>query len=193
MEKAIQKLPENYREIELIDLQKNRKQSIIVNGLAVVICLTMFFLMSIRINIFDWFDSLNESQMIIRLVVVSVGYFAYIIAHELTHGVTMKLMGGKQVKYGFTGLYAFAGSEEDYFSRKPYMCIAMAPVVVWGIIFLVLQLALGESWLWVIYFLQMGNLGGAAGDLYVTFKMLKMPDSVYVKDTGVNMTVYDRQ
>ena len=192
MEKALQKLPQEYRQIEIIDLQKNKKQALLVNGLAAAIMVVMMFGMNAKISFIDWLDSLEGSQPIVRMIVVAVAYVLYIIAHELTHGITMKLMGGKMVKYGFTGLYAFAGSEKDYFNRKPYICIALAPVVVWGIIFLVLQLVLPFSWAWVIYFLQMGNISGAAGDLYVTARMLRMPDTVYVMDTGVNMTVYDK-
>ena len=102
----------------------------------------------------------------------------------------MKCMGGKQVKYGFTGMYAFAGSSKDYFPKRQYICIALAPVVLWGIIFAVLQLCLRE-WEWAVWFLQIMNIGGAAGDIYVTARVAGMSKTIFVMDTGVNMTVYD--
>lgn len=40
--------------------------------------------------------------------------------------------------------------------------------------------------------LQAGNIGGAAGDIYVTARLWKEPDTVRVRDTGVDVTVYDR-
>ena len=102
----------------------------------------------------------------------------------------MKAAGGKQVKYGFTGMYAFAGSSKDYFPKRQYICIALAPVVLWGIILAVLQIFL-HGWEWVVWFLQIMNIGGASGDIYVTARVAAMPKTILVMDTGVNMTVYD--
>ncbi|MGX8688621.1 MAG: DUF3267 domain-containing protein, partial [bacterium] len=87
---------------------------------------------------------------------------------ELTHAAVMKAVGGKEVKFGFTGLYAFAGSTVDYFDKSSYRCIALAPLILWGIIFGILTFILPESWFWVAWLLQAGNVGGAAGDVYVT-------------------------
>ena len=59
-----------------------------------------------------------------------VGYIAYIILHGLTHGAAMQLLGGIKVQFGFTGLYAYAGSESDYFGKIAYRIIALAPLTV---------------------------------------------------------------
>ena len=44
----------------------------------------------------------------------------------------------------------------------------------------------------MVWFLQAGNIGGAAGDVYVTARLWKLPETLLVRDTGVDMTVYDR-
>ena len=103
----------------------------------------------------------------------------------------MKGFGAKKVKFGFTGLYAYAGSN-DYFYKKPYITIALAPVVFWGLVLLVLNCLADKFWFWNIYFIQVGNLAGAAGDIYVTCKLLKMPSNILIRDTGVAMEVYGR-
>ena len=41
-------------------------------------------------------------------------------------------------------------------------------------------------------FLQIGNLSGAAGDLFVTVKFAGMPKDILVQDSGVSMAVYSR-
>jgi hypothetical protein len=64
-------------------------------------------------------------------------------------------------------------------------------VVVWGIVFLVLNILI-PSWFWVIWFWQLGNISGAAGDFYVAYLTSKLPDTIRVKDTGVSMTIYDK-
>ena len=101
------------------------------------------------------------------------------------------MRGGKQIKYGFTGLYAYAGSDVDYYDKKSYIMIALAPVIVWDFVFTVL-LILVPSWFGVFYLWQIGNISGACGDLFVTFKTLRRADTILVKDTGVSMTYYDK-
>ena len=187
---AIQQLPENCEIAKELDLQKDKKTALKVNGLAVLLTVVMWGLGYLihPLNI-DLESEADLKLFIIKCVVLCVGYVVYIILHEFTHGMAMKHFGGKQVKYGFTGLYAFAGSEQDYFDRYSYLRITLAPIVIWGIIFLILNILI-PSWFWVIYFWQIGNVSGAAGDLYVATLTSKMPETLRVRDTGVSMTMY---
>ena len=187
---AIQQLPENYEIAKELDLQKDKKTALKVNGLAVLLTVVMWGLGYLihPLNI-DLESEADLKLFIIKCVVLCVGYVVYIILHEFTHGMAMKHFGGKQVKYGFTGLYAFAGSEQDYFDRYSYLRITLAPIVIWGIIFLIFNILI-PSWFWVIYFWQIGNVSGAAGDLYVATLTSKMPETLRVRDTGVSMTMY---
>ena len=191
---AIQKLPENYETSLELNLQKDKKTALKVNGLAVGLT---FILMLIGIAIhplnFDLDTDEAFKSFIIKMIVISISYIAYIILHEFTHGIAMKHYGGMKVQYGFTGLYAYAGSRDDYFDRYAYIRIALAPLVIWGIVFLILNIVLPKDWFWVIYFLQIGNISGAAGDIFVSWKVSKMPETLYVRDTGIDMTIYDRK
>ena len=191
---AIQKVPENYEPSLELNLQKDKKTALKVNGLAVGLT---FILMLIGIVIhplnFNFATDEDFKSFIIKMIVISISYIAYIILHEFTHGMAMKHYGGQKVQYGFTGMYAYAGSKEDYFDRYAYIRIALAPLVIWGIVFLVLNIVIPKDWFWVIYFLQIGNISGAAGDLFVSWKVSKMPETLYVRDTGIDMTIYDRK
>ena len=104
----------------------------------------------------------------------------------------MKICGTDKVKYGFTGIYAFAGSD-DYYTKKSYIFIALAPVVVWGVILAVINAFVSETWFWIVYIIQISNISGAAGDLYVTVKFLKFPDDILVHDNGVSMEVFSKE
>lgn len=68
--------------------------------------------------------------------------------------------------------------------------VALAPVVLWGIVLLIINLLVSDEWIWIVYLIQITNISGAAGDFYVTAKFLKMPEDILVKDRGVSMTVY---
>ena len=188
-------LPENYGSILEIDLQKDHKTALLVNLIAVlimfVLAIPMHFFISIR-TLFDLETSGSSNTFFLRLGTLLIGYIIYIIAHEATHGVAMRLFGAQHVQFGFTGMYAYAGSKDDYFDKHAYLRIALAPLIFWGIIFTALCIAVPRSWFWVFYLLQIGNVSGAAGDLYVSYRICKLPADILVKDTGVNMTVYAR-
>lgn len=188
--KAKQSLPEGYGQIFSVNLQKDKKMALWINLAALAIALVLGVPMHFAVSFFTLFDmSQGLGVYLLRFVVLIVSSVAYIILHELVHGVTMKYFGAKRVKYGFTGLYAFAGSD-DYYDKKSYLAIAMAPVVVFFVLFAILCPLVPRDWFWVVYFLQLTNLSGAAGDFYVTFKFSKMPKDILVRDSGVGMTVY---
>jgi len=89
-------------------------------------------------------------------------------------------------------MYAFAGSN-DYYAKKPYIFIALAPVVLWGVVIALVNPFVSAYWFWVVYLLQVINLSGAAGDLFVTVKFSRLPKDILVKDHGVGMTVYSKE
>lgn len=183
-------LPEGYREILAVDLQKNKKLAIGVNVAAFAVAIVMIVAAAFFVPLSTLFDmSEGIGLYFIRMGVLMVGLVAYIVLHELVHGVTMRLCGTKKIKYGFTGLYAFAGSS-DYYSKKAYILIALAPVAFWGVVLVVLSVLLPQGWFWVVYMIQISNISGAAGDFYVTLRFMRLPDDILVKDYGVGMTVY---
>lgn len=191
--KAVENLPEGYREIYYIDLQKNKIMAIIVNGLALVIAVLLAGLMDFIVP----FDTMVNVEDEVRTVLIKFGVLIgsiiiYMVLHELVHGIAMKICGTKKVKYGFTGMYAFAGSE-DFYDKKAYIFIALAPVVFWGIVLAVVNLIVPIDWFWIIYLIQIVNLSGAAGDLFVSVKFSRMPKDILIEDYGVGMTVYSKQ
>lgn len=190
--KAVEILPDGYREIYAIDLQKDKKMAVIVNLIAVIIGVLMAVPMHFVVPIFSLFSM--EAGMLnymLRFGALLVFLVLYMVLHELVHGIAMKLCGTKKVKYGFTGLYAFAGST-DFYGKKAYIFIALAPVILWGIVLAVINPLVSAEWFWVIYLIQITNLSGAAGDLFVTVKFSRLPSDILIQDYGVGMHVYSK-
>ena len=189
-----QTLPENYRELLSIDLQKDKKTALLVNmaaaGAMVVLALIGLLLVPFR-TLLDF--SQGFGPYFLRLGALLAGMFAYIVLHELTHAAVMKAYGAKKLRFGFTGMYAYAGSEADYFAKRPYRHIALAPLVLWALIFGLLSALVPQEWFWVVWILQIANVSGAAGDVYVTLRLLRLPRDLLVRDTGVAMTVYSAE
>lgn len=188
--KALQQLPAGYREIYSINLQKDWKMSLLVSFLALLITAALAVPMHFKVSVLTLFDmSGGTTAYYIRTGTMLALLFLYMIFHEAVHGIAMKICGTKKVKYGFTGLYAYTASD-CYYSKKPYLFIALAPVVFWGVVLAAVNPFVPRSWFWVIYLIQICNLSGAAGDLLVTFKFAHMPQDILVRDYGVGMRVY---
>lgn len=191
--KSLRELPTSYREIFSVNLQKDKKIAVLINVAALLIAVIMVVPMNFYIPISTLFDfSQGIKIYFVRFIVLMVSYVAYLILHEAVHGVAMKICGTKKVKYGFTGLYAYAGSD-DFYDKKSYIFIALAPVVLWGVVLAVINCFVPETWFWVVYFIQIGNISGAAGDIYVTAKFSKLPKDILITDCGVGMTVYSAE
>lgn len=191
--KAVETLPEGYREFYSIDLQKNKKMSLLVNLLAIIIAVLLLVPMNFLVPISSLFVmDKGLGNYVIRFIALIVLMIAYMVLHELTHGVAMKICGTKKVKYGFTGLYAFAVSD-DYYGKKAYIFIALAPVVLWGLVIAIINPFVSLEWFWVVYTLQIINLSGAAGDLFVTIKFSGFPKDILIRDYGVGMTVFSKE
>lgn len=188
--KAIGVLPEDYGEIYSLNLQKDKRAAIIVNLLALAIAAVMAVSMNFFVPVTSVFDmSGGIVRYFLRLAALIVLMVLYMVLHELVHGIAMKLCGTKRVKYGFTGLYAFAGSE-DYYDKKSYIFIALAPIVLWGTVLAAVNFFVPTEWFWIVYMIQLINISGAAGDLFAAVKFSRMPKNILIQDSGVSTRVF---
>lgn len=193
MKKDLMYLPEGYTLSKEIDLQKDKKAAIIVNVMAVVIMAAMVIL-GMFISSESFFYEKEISIDLFMLLVVIIAVIIYMLLHEAVHGVFIKLFCGHNPQIGAKlPLYLFAGQKDAYFSKWRFCIIALSPVVIWGIVLLGLNILLPQ-YFWAVYFIQAINIGGAAGDYYVTYILLsKMPKDVLVNDDGLSMRFYTKK
>ncbi len=183
--------PENYRVIYTLDV-KNKKLALLLNVLALLIAVIMVIIASLYIPLDTLFETAEMDSLIMKCTVLIVGLIVYLVLHELVHGLFMKLFSDAKVRFGFTGLVAYAASD-GYFHKKAYLVIALAPVVIWGVVLLAANLMVSASWFWVVYTLQICNIAGAAGDVFITLKLLSMPSTILIHDVGTTMAIYVRE
>ena len=191
--KSYTTLPEGYREIYALDMHEDKKLAVWVNllslAIAAVFAVPMLFVV-------PWWATFDVTDGIsgywVKFAAMLGLTLLYLVLHELVHGIAMRICGTKKIRYGFKGVYAFAASD-DYYRKKPYVFIALAPVVLWGIVLAIVTPFVPASWFWVVYFVQIMNLSGAAGDLYVTVRFSRMPRDILIRDSGVGMVVYAKE
>lgn len=188
--KSVKELPGNYEEVLGIDLAGNKKLAGVVSLMALAIAAVAVTVGCLRVSLLSLFDMTGGlGKYLMRFGILIAGMLVYILLHEAVHGVFMYLFSSEKPFFGISPMYAYAGSRA-YFGKTAYLTIALSPVVFWGIALGVVGEFVSQEWFWVVYAVQVINLSGAAGDLYVFFRFLRLPREILVKDTGVAMTVY---
>lgn len=182
--KRTETLPENYELIHTIDLEKNKSLFIFIQVFSLLLAVGTFCV-GLTMQSITYVLDFGPIQWLICAGLSIL----YLIAHEMVHGVAMKIVGTKKVKYGFVGTYAYAGGD-DYYARGPYIFIALAPVVLYAVIFTILGFVVPAQWFWIVWLLQITNIAGAAGDIYVTWKCLRLPKDILIKDAGTSMQIF---
>lgn len=188
MEDAL-RLPKEYHEILRIDPQKDRKRAHIVNALSSVITVVLLMLGHRIVPLTLVFTADNPALIAVRLLTIAAGAILCLLLHEPIHGIFMEKLSSIRTKYGFTGICAYAESEA-FFYKRSYLIILLAPAVIWGIILTLFCVVMPDSVFWVAFMGQVANLASAAGDLYIAWIVLRMPDGVLVQDMGTSLAVY---
>ena len=179
--------PAGYRQIGAMDFVHNRSQlkTVAFYSLAATVVMAALGLILrpfgptwafMRANGWTW-------------PLLAVMYLGYISLHELTHGVLMHALSGVKPRYGFTLCYAYAGSSA-FFDKFSHNLIALAPLALWGVVLAVLERSLPAEWFWLLYFIQISNVSGSAGDVYCVVRLLRMPKDILVQDAGTRMRIF---
>ena len=179
-------LPTDYRLVFRLDLIHNKKQLRLITALSLGLLALLILPAALTRSLGDTFAQLWP----VKVMGLAAGIILYIPLHELVHALFMKLFGCEKVRFGFKLMYAYAGCDE-FFYKWPYLIIALAPVVLWGGVLWALACLL-PGWFWVVYGVQLLNLSGAAGDIYVTCRLIRRSPSCLVRDSGTAMLVFEK-
>ena len=135
-----------------------------------------------------WSEAFDEG-VFAGLFVWLISMLAYIVLHELTHGLAYKALTKEKLAFGMSWSCASCGVPDIFTYRKTTMISVLAPFVVFTVVLLPLTV-----WLYFVNplaylgsaFLLGLHLGGCSGDLFV-FGLLvcKFKDKrTLVRDTG---------
>lgn len=124
------------------------------------------------------------------LIINVIGYFLILPIHEVVHALAFLFWGGKPYFGTKLPLALYCGAKNQLFHRNQYLVIGLAPLVVLtiaGIIFTLLNPVLASYTL----FASLGNVSGAAGDVWTVARLLRYPKSVLVEDTEAGYRVWE--
>lgn len=193
MNTSTQTLPHGYTQTGEVNLKKDKRLAIVLNILAFLIFILIFYLLSLfgamlRSGTTNISGSISAGAMILL-----IGLTVFIlIVHELIHGFFFWLFSRSRPVFALRPLYAYAGAPGWYFPKRQYAITALGPLVIIGAVGLLLMLLAPVSWLLTISFLVALNTGGAIGDIFVFFRLLKSSPTTFANDTGDVVTFFER-
>lgn len=189
-------LGEDYEKICEIDVGSTKTSVLLtVASLVVIVAIVLPLLLTVYDGFF------NHTTFVERIISLGVMLFvliAYIILHELLHGIVYKAATKEKLVFGLTLTFAYCGVPNIYVARKYSLVACAAPLVVFGVIF-VLTTVLFTVYLSIWYgFLAMiltaFHFGGCVGDIYVILLLLFVHrNTEYVKDNGTKQEFFAKR
>ena len=180
-----------YKECTRIDLVKNKKEALLVNiyGIIIMVVMAVFIPLLIMGGIIEF----NlETTFPIFFIVLLISLILYIPLHEIVHGIVLKKYTDEKLSFGWKLVYAYCGSKEAVVDRKEYYAVALAPLLVFSVVFISLMV-LNPSLSLVWYVMEIMNVSGSVGDIYVSIKLRKEKSrDILITDSGTDMSFWSR-
>lgn len=181
-------LPENYRLVKTVDA-KSTKVSLLLTLGSLVLTAALVVLAYVLIRP----KNFAEEYSFLRNILFCVTMFAYIVLHELVHGIAYKLLTKQKLTFGLTLTVAYCGVPDIYVYRRTALIALLAPFVVFDIAFLLPAFLLPNQWdAFYAAVIFAFHFGGCVGDLYDTFLYLfrfRDPQTL-MRDTGPAQSFY---
>lgn len=188
-------LPEKYLKAKYINA-KDVKLGIIFNLIALAVLAAVIAVAAIPLYIgnVDVLD-LDVIPTLIAMAVFMLAMIAYIVLHEIVHGIAYKRLTGEKLTFGMSWSCAYCGVPNIYTYRRTALIALVSPLIVFTLILIPLTVALyfTEPLYYMLSAFILGlHLGGCSGDIYCTLLFLFKfkDDRVLMRDTGPEQYFY---
>jgi hypothetical protein len=194
----ITELPADYHEVK--HLTANSLQAQVLLNLAALIPLYLMILFMNRWLAFvRSVRGANEGgDAAFDIIIVFVTLFGVLLLHEWLHGLAISWYGHR-ARYGAKALalgpikipaMLYATTDNGLFRRHEFIVIALAPLVVITLLGMVLGFFVPDRWHFYLALFVALNAGGAIGDMWMTWVVLRYPASALVRDEADSISVY---
>ena len=181
-------LPQGYEAAFTVDAE-SRKTAVLMNVFALVITAILIATSYFLIKPTGFIDNFRISRYFIVIGVL----IAYIVLHELVHGIAYKYLTKQKLKFGITFSAAYCGVPDIYVYRNTALVSLLAPLTVFSVLFILSAVFLKNEWdKFYALILFSVHFGSCSGDIYDTLLYLfRFKDNtVLMRDTGPKQTFY---
>jgi hypothetical protein len=138
-------LPRTYREHRTVDLKKDKRFAVAVQGLFVLMALVAVgaaLLLDLPLET-SWSPILTTSVTLFACLI-------YMTVHEATHGVVLQILTKMKPSYAVRFPFLTTGNHA-YLIRRSAVVVALAPALMWGIVLAAALLTLPQDYLLTAY------------------------------------------
>jgi len=191
-------VPQDYVLVKYVDAKNDKKQMSVYTLLSFVpllIILPVLILIARYCNGYNLFDALEDDYIAVVFLIICCTLIAYLVLHELVHGITYKIFTGAKLTFGITLTVAFCGVPDIYVRKKASIAALIMPFCVFSVIFI--ALTIGLWFLSPLYGIFSGmvfaiHIGGCVGDLHwMLMYLTKFKHcNTLMRDTGPKQWLY---
>ena len=141
-------LPEGYKQALYINA-KSAKMGLLMNFIALIVLIIVMVLACLSLKLYDQplIKKLNNLDVEYHSTLISMFVFlfsmiAYIVLHELVHGIAYKKLTNEKLTFGLSWSCAFCGVPNIYTYRKTAIISVLAPFVFFSIVFIIILVIL---------------------------------------------------
>ncbi len=197
--KATRLLPDHYHAIGILDIAKDRKLVIWLNGigLALLFISGWFFFQVIawlrpvlvqqQANVQFTLNIVDLLKIMLGVIALSLGNA---VIHEAIHGLCFTWFTHQRPVFAFHWTYAYAAAPDWFMPRNAYLITALSPLLCISAAAILLFAFVPQSLLLSIWFVATVNAGGAVGDLWVAGWLLRTGADCLARDEGSRVTLY---
>ncbi len=194
---AFANAPNGYREAYALRLSASSRTILALNFGAIVLlvpAVALFLWPAVARGLLAQDLVFTLSFSALDALILLVGTIGVVLAHEVVHGLVMRVFGARP-RYGIKWelLAAYATASGHYFGRDQFLVIALAPLLTLTPLLWVAAwwAPPGAGWM-ALALAGILNTVGAIGDLFMSWKALIHPASALVLDEEDGMRVYVR-
>jgi hypothetical protein len=190
-------LPDNYRPTQEINLLKDTRLAIWLNGIAIVLLIPVIAGLVLFVRKFHPENSVNGLRIIFSLqsILYGLAFVAAIlitlIIHEAIHGFFFRIFTRSRPVFAIRYAYAYAAAPGWYIPSQAYAVVGLSPLVLIDIIGLLLLGSCPPGWILIWSCVIAINTTGAVGDLYIIGNLLRHSTHCLVMDSGDAVQYYE--
>ena len=183
--------PEGFNDKETLDLRADKKLRLSINGAALAAAAVLTLLGCLYEPVTRFYDAAGVWRLLLRFVLLLAGMGVYFFLNEYIRRLMIEKVTGKKAQAVREKPCVFTAPARCL-SVKEYLKISFAPVLALGVLLLLLTLILPAKLFWQVYIIQIINLAGAAGEVYIAYKLLKVKKDARVQDDVTSITIWSK-
>ena len=187
----IKDLPKEYGLYKSIDLEKDQRINIFCKAGGGLIFFTLMVVGYFINNQTLFFEVKDNPYALIQYISLIVCFILYSILHEFVHFIASKIKKTDS-KWIRDGISPFVSLENNLLDNKTYYFIIFAPLVVFTIILIPLQIIITiffKDWFFLVWTVIMQHFASSLTDLVAYFYTRKFKNA-FLEDSNNKIAVY---